>query len=92
MKRAGMLFGIDSFGNHSWYNEGASCLIDLQNPEGVWRMLCTPIHISQAAATKASPGPTIARGRPAQSNIKATRSEYNEPEYWSFNDSSRILP
>ena len=36
LERAGMLYGVESIGNHNWYFEGAKVLLQNQNDDGSW--------------------------------------------------------
>jgi hypothetical protein len=36
LERAGMLYGVDTFGGRLWYTEGARLLLDNQNADGSW--------------------------------------------------------
>jgi hypothetical protein len=36
LERAGMLYGVDTFGGRLWYTEGARVLLDNQNADGSW--------------------------------------------------------
>jgi len=36
LERAGMLFGTDKFGEHDWYWEGATVIVNDQNADGTW--------------------------------------------------------
>ncbi|MBI3270558.1 MAG: hypothetical protein HYZ53_16240 [Planctomycetes bacterium] len=36
LERSGMLFGVDGFGAHDWYQEGAEYLLKQQKPDGSW--------------------------------------------------------
>jgi hypothetical protein len=36
LERAGDLYGVDKFGAHDWYAEGANWLLEKQQPDGQW--------------------------------------------------------
>ena len=36
LERAGMLYGVESFGGHNWYFEGAKFLLEHQSGDGSW--------------------------------------------------------
>jgi hypothetical protein len=36
LERAGILYGVESIGNHNWYFEGARLLLQNQNADGSW--------------------------------------------------------
>ena len=36
--RAGALLGLERFGAHEWYAEGADALLAAQQPDGAWRL------------------------------------------------------
>jgi hypothetical protein len=36
LERAGMLYGTDKIGDHDWYWEGATVIVNDQNPDGSW--------------------------------------------------------
>src|SRR5262249_7924101 len=36
LERAGTLLGVERFGEHAWYREGAQWLLKHQEPEGTW--------------------------------------------------------
>jgi hypothetical protein len=52
IERVGTLLGIDSFGHHDWYPEGARWLLSKQDKEGSWSVPgtfnVTPWHSDQA--------------------------------------------
>jgi hypothetical protein len=36
MERAGLIYGTETFGTHTWYVEGATYILDTQKPDGSW--------------------------------------------------------
>jgi hypothetical protein len=48
LERAGGLAERESFGEHAWYDEGASHIVDMQKPSGAWE--ATPTTITECFA------------------------------------------
>ncbi len=72
LERLGTLLGVDRFGEHDWYWEGAEELIRVQAGDGSWATIygegepCTAfalLFLNRATASVSGPGASTRRGR-----------------------------